>query len=248
MGRRIYVETVIDAPMDALWEHTQDPATHARWDLRFGSITALQNKDAQNDDAGSTETAQHFSYATTILPGLTVAGTGTHAGQQRRQDGSATSALRFGSEQRLSIIEAGSGYWRYLPQEGGTVTFLTGYDYFPRWGRLGRLIDSVLFRPAIGWATAFSFDRLRLWLERDITPERSRHQALAEVVVRLLTTGVVVALDWRWGLGVAALAILLPPLSSTPAARRCRRRPAGREQRLDVSAALDGNNHQRGDR
>jgi hypothetical protein len=30
-----------------------------------------------------------------------------------------------------------------------------------------------------GWATAWSFDRLRLWLEKGIAPERSRNQAIA---------------------------------------------------------------------
>lgn len=31
----IYVEILVRAPMDALWSHTQTPALHERWDLRF---------------------------------------------------------------------------------------------------------------------------------------------------------------------------------------------------------------------
>ena len=31
----IYVEILVRAPMDALWAHTQTPALHERWDLRF---------------------------------------------------------------------------------------------------------------------------------------------------------------------------------------------------------------------
>src|SRR5690606_29325359 len=33
--------------------------------------------------------------------------------------------------------------------------------------------------PGFGWATAWSFDRLRLWLKEGIPPERSRDQAIA---------------------------------------------------------------------
>lgn len=36
-----------------------------------------------------------------------------------------------------------------------------------------------MFHPLIGWATAWSFDRLRLWIERGIPPEVSRDRALS---------------------------------------------------------------------
>jgi hypothetical protein len=61
---------------------------------------------------------------------------------------------------------------------------LTRYDYTPRWGALGEVIDRWAFRPAFGWATAWSFDRLRLWLEEGIPPERSRDLALANTIAR----------------------------------------------------------------
>ncbi|MCI2266167.1 hypothetical protein [Sediminivirga luteola] len=38
MAAGVYVETVIDAGMGLLWQRTQDPHEHARWDLRFGQI------------------------------------------------------------------------------------------------------------------------------------------------------------------------------------------------------------------
>jgi hypothetical protein len=41
-----------------------------------------------------------------------------------------------------------------------------------------------VFRPLIGWATAWSFDRLRLWLERGVDPERSTRQALIHSIAR----------------------------------------------------------------
>jgi hypothetical protein len=63
------------------------------------------------------------------------------------------------------------------------VRFLTGYDYTPGWGRLGPLAD-LAFRPLFGWLTAWSFDRLRLWLERGVTPRRALWQAFGEVAAR----------------------------------------------------------------
>jgi hypothetical protein len=50
--------------------------------------------------------------------------------------------------------------------------FRTRYDYHTRYGILGKAAD-YLFRPLIGWATAWSFDALRLWAERQVTPESS---------------------------------------------------------------------------
>ncbi len=203
--RPIYVETVIDSSLDAVWAATVDPVMHQRWDARFSRIEPA-------DAAG------RFRYSTRLLPGLTIEGAGVCLGERRRPDGSAVSVLRFACAHPLSLIRRGQGYWRYLPTPQG-VRFLTGYDYTPGWGVLGRGVDTA-FRPLFGWATAWSFDRLRLWLERGVTPARSRNWALVEVSARL----VVALLDWRLGL----LALLVPPMPSTPAARRCRRRPPDR--------------------
>lgn len=167
--RPIYVESRIDATIDALWDATQLPGSHQRWDLRFGRITYLPRADDE---------PQRFTYATTVAPGVTVAGTGESLGDRDRPDGTRWSGLRFWAADRRSIIEAGAGYWRYVPTDDG-VRFLTRYDYRPRWGRLGELVDRVIFRPLFGWATAWSFDRLRLWLEDGTPPERSRDLAVA---------------------------------------------------------------------
>lgn len=165
----IYVESRIHAPMDELWHATQDPDAHQRWDLRFGQITYVPRLDGE---------PQRFTYATTVAPGVTVAGTGESLGERDRPDGTRWSGLTFWSADHRSIIDAGAGYWRYVPTDDG-LRFLTRYDYRPRWGRLGRLIDRRCFRPLFGWATAWSFDRLRLWLEDGTPPERSRDQAIA---------------------------------------------------------------------
>ena len=212
----LYVETEIHAPIDRLWLLTQDPARHRRWDLRFTEIEPTPS------EVGGPE---RFRYATRVLPFLTVAGTGVHAGQRHRPDGGCTSALRFASDHPLSLIREGSGYWRYLPGTDA-IGFVTGYDYRPRWGWAGRLVDAVLFRPLMGWATAWSFDRLRIWLESGVPPEAARNHAMIEFGIRLLAALAATALHPLLGLAVAVPAVLAPPLPRTPAARRCRRTPS----------------------
>ncbi|GGP62428.1 MULTISPECIES: hypothetical protein [Streptomyces] len=214
----LYIEALIRTDAERLWARTQDPAQHQRWDLRFTEISPLP---------GPADSAQRFRYATRVLPFLTVAGTGTSAGERERADGERVSALRFASSERLSLLAEGSGYWRYVPTADG-IRFLTGYDYRTRWGRFGTVADRLVFRPLMGWATAWSFDRLRLWCERDIGPARSLAHALAEVLVRLLLVAAALPLGPAAVLPAALAALLVPPSPLTPAARRCLRRPPGR--------------------
>jgi hypothetical protein len=177
----IYVEILIRAPMDALWAHTQTPALHERWDLRFSRIDYLPK---------SIETApQRFRYTTRIAFGLEVSGEGETAGQRDLADGSCSSALRFGSAEPFSIIREGGGYWKYIPTPEG-VRFLTRYDYGTRFGAFGKLFDRLIFRPLLGWATAWSFDRLRLWLERHVDPADALRQTLVHVTARLALAAV----------------------------------------------------------
>lgn len=215
MPGRIYVETLVQADLAELWDLTQRPAAHQRWDLRFHKITYA---------ALGTDGAQRFRYAIRPFPGLVISGDGITIGLRRRPDGTCTSVLRFASANPLSVIRSGAGYWRYIPSGRG-VRFVTGYDYEPG---LGRVTDLVV-RPLMGWATAWSFDRLRLWLETGRTPEQSLMQALLEVLVRVAVvlacfgSGVPLSITALAG----AAALLMPPLPGTPAARRCLRRPPG---------------------
>ncbi|MFJ6575906.1 hypothetical protein ACIQMY_08060 [Streptomyces sp. NPDC091368] len=236
----LYIETRIRADLETLWERTQEPDRHQRWDLRFTEISPLPHTEGE---------PRHFRYAIRVLPFLTVAGTGVSAGERHRAGGDRVSALRFASPHPLSLLAEGSGYWRYLPTPDG-VRFLTGYDYRPRWGRAGRTADRLLLRPLMGWATAWSFDRLRLWCERDITPERSRDRWLLEAAARIL----LVAVPWLATLlplglvsllalpltvlGLAA-AVLVPPSSRAPAARRCLRTPPARHREPRLLATLE---------
>jgi hypothetical protein len=167
MGRPIYVEILIRAPIGEVWAKTQEPGQHERWDLRFSRITYLPRQ--------SEHEPQRFLYSTRIGFGLVISGEGETVGETATSDGSRTSALRFWSADSRSLILAGSGYWKYIEVPGG-VRFITGYDYRTRFGLPGRAFDRVVFRPLLGWATAWSFDRLRLWLERGVEPEVSRRR------------------------------------------------------------------------
>lgn len=180
----IYVEILIRGSVDRIWQLTQEPALHQRWDLRFHEITYLPREDAEGP--------QKFLYETRIGFGLSVKGTGETRGQKSPGLGDTTSALKFSSEDKKSLIREGSGYWRYIPTEGG-VRFLTWYDYEVRFGQLGRLIDRTAFRPLMGWATAWSFDRLRLWIEEDQSPQSSMRLSIIHGLARIS-----VALVWIW--------------------------------------------------
>lgn len=178
--RPIYVESLIRAPIDRVWDATQRPEQHQRWDARFGSITYLPLVEGE---------PQKFTYATTVARGLTISGTGESLGDRDRPDGSRLSGLKFWASDRRSILEAGAGYWRYVPTPDG-VRFLTRYDYRPRWGAFGRVVDRWLFRPIFGWATAWSFERLRIWLEDDVSPEQTRDRSIIHAVAAAALVGV----------------------------------------------------------
>ncbi|MGW6006620.1 SRPBCC family protein [Oerskovia enterophila] len=187
--RGIYVEVRIAAPLDTVWELTQDPDQHTRWDIRFSEIVPTTPTAAG---------AVRFTYSRRV-PGRTVVGDGVSIGDTSGRDGSRTSALRFATADPLSPIRSGHGYWRYVP-DGDGVRFITGYDYAPGWGKV---VDR-LARPVLGWATAWSFDRLRVWAERGEPPER---WPLASVL-------------WFWR-------------PERPRAARCRRAPVHGRRRDD---------------
>ena len=212
--RKLYIETLVRTEVETLWQATQDPVTHASWDLRFTRISP------HGSDGG----LPRFRYATRVLPLVWMTGDGVHAAERHRPDGTRTSVLRFRPDSRLSPLGRGSGYWRYIPTAGG-IRFFTGYDYEPAWGRAADLV----LRPLIGWATAWSFDRLRLWLERGLTPRLTLGVAVTEVFLRLaLVVLAFMSAPPGWA-AVAALAVLVaPPSPLTPAARRCTRRPPER--------------------
>ncbi|TVX97689.1 DoxX-like family protein [Cohnella terricola] len=178
-SKPIYVEIDVDADMETLWKHTQEPELHRQWDLRFSDITYLPKPDD--------EERQAFLYRTRIGFGLDIAGTGETKATIDVGIGSRLSTLSFGSKQRISLIRKGGGYWKYEPGETGKgIVFKTRYDYDTRFGIGGKWLDRLLFRPLFGYATAWSFDRLRLWLEKGIYPAVSAEKAIVHYSSLLL--------------------------------------------------------------
>lgn len=173
----IYVEILIRGTMEDLWEKTQNPKLHKQWDLRFNRIEYLPKADAS--------APKQFLYATRIGFGLEIQGGGESVGDVSLPNGQRTSALKFWSNDWKSLIREGSGYWKYTPTANG-IRFETGYDYQVRFGRAGELIDRFLFRPLIGWATAWSFDRLRLWVEQEISPADTMRSSVKYAAARIL--------------------------------------------------------------
>lgn len=176
-SKPLYIETFIECPLEVIWDHTQKPEIHEQWDLRFTEIKYLP-KASESDP-------QQFLYTTQIGFGLKVAGNGESVGTKSKSNGESTSVLKFWSAMPVSIISEGSGYWKYIPVNGG-IKFLTGYDYKVRWGFTGKLIDKFIFRPLIGWATAWSFDALKLWIEKNIHPKNSI-QKLKTILIANIT-------------------------------------------------------------
>lgn len=173
----LFVEIEIRAPVDQVWERTQTPDLHQRWDLRFSEINYLPRPDPQ--------LPQRFLYSTRIGFGARVSGEGESVGTRGAPGEQRVSALRFWSEDPKSLIREGSGYWKYISCDAGATRFLTRYDYEVRFGAIGRLVDRWGFRPLLGWATAWSFDRLRLWIEKGIDPAISMRRWLIYLAARL---------------------------------------------------------------
>ncbi|RWS42910.1 hypothetical protein EKA14_11840 [Bacillus mycoides] len=156
----IYVATEMKTTMEKLWEYTQEPDIHTEWDARFTEISYLEKKEGE---------PQQFLYKTKIGFGLEIAGEGESIGEIRKETGERISSLKFWTDNTLSLIQIGRGYWKYTPNKE-YIHFETQYDYDTRFGRIGNVIDSYIFRPLLGWATAWSFDALKLWLEKGLHP------------------------------------------------------------------------------
>jgi len=152
----IYVEIPICASMDELWEKTQNPQLHQRWDLRFKPNRVSSPGKLTNPE---------IPVRTRIGFGFTIDGNGESTGNRDGDGGARTSSLKFWSADPKSLIKVGSGYWKYVPTET-TIRFFTWYDYETRFSVLGKVIEYVHLSPTAGMGHAWSFDRLRLWIEK----------------------------------------------------------------------------------
>lgn len=159
-GRKIVVEAWIPAPVEMVWERSQDAELHTSWDLRFTTIGYLPEKDARGYHL--------MDYRTRIALGVEIAGVGRYLHSTPLRH----STFEFDSDDWKSIIKNGRGVWKYEPRAGGTH-FKTVYDYEHRYGALGRILDGLLFRHLLRLATEWSFETLRRWCSGD---ERAREE------------------------------------------------------------------------
>ena len=171
----LYIEILIQGDLEELWSKTQDPALHQRWDLRFTTIEYLAKANPADP--------QRFRYATRIGFGMEIVGEGESVVNLGDAGGPRTSSLRFSSEDWRSLIVEGSGYWKYHKTPEG-LRFWTWYDYRTRFGTIGRVFDRLVFRPLMGWATAWSFDNLRLWIETGQDPMLTLRRAAGHWIAR----------------------------------------------------------------
>ncbi len=133
--KSIYVRAEMETSMEELWKYTQDPMLHTEWDVRFTEISYLERKEGE---------PQRFLYKTKIGFGLEIAGEGESVGELQKETGERISSLKFWTDSKLSLIKIGRGYWKYTPNEE-KICFETQYDYETRFGRIGRMIDSLYF-------------------------------------------------------------------------------------------------------
>jgi uncharacterized protein YndB with AHSA1/START domain len=159
--RKIVVEAIIPAPVELVWDRTQNPEQHLRWDIRFTDIRYLN----KTDKAGFSL----MEYRTRVGFGVGVQGTGRYLQNTPPHH----STFEFESGDWKSLISFGRGIWQYEPSQGGTY-FKTVYDYKVRYGQAGRVID-VVFRRVMQLATEWGFETLRLWCSGDQSaPQRRR--------------------------------------------------------------------------
>lgn len=174
--RRVVVEALIPAPVERVWERSQEPEQHVGWDLRFSSIRYLPECDARGYHL--------MEYMTRLGFGLQVAGWGRYL----RNDPLVRSTFEFGSEDPKSLITHGRGVWLYERRPEGTF-FKTVFDYQTRHGVVGELLDFYLFRPMMQLATEWSFETLRQWCAGDesaVARRRSRWRFVLFFLARSL--------------------------------------------------------------
>lgn len=176
-SRPLYIETKIKCDIEDIWKRTQNPELHEKWDLRFSQIKYLP-KESQGSP-------QQFLYETRIGFGLRVNGLGESVISIEKENGIRISSLKFWSEKTVSIIKEGGGFWKYVPEQDG-IRFFTKYDYQTRWGIVGAIVDKFFFRPLLVWATAWSFDCLKNWLEKEISPAAAFSSLRICLVVNLV--------------------------------------------------------------
>jgi hypothetical protein len=160
----LHVAVRLRAPLQAVWDVTQDHRLHPDWDHRFSRIDMLDNAirstlggsaRASRAAPPNPRTGTEMRYERAVL-GMTLRGFGRYKLLRRLRQ----STFEFWSDDPRSLIRRGVGLWLYRRLEGGLVEFRTSYTYDVRWGLIGRLIDRLAFRRFFQRETERSFRRL----------------------------------------------------------------------------------------
>jgi len=164
--RKIVVEALIAAPVETVWQRTQDPEEHVAWDIRFDRIAYTGRRDERGYEL--------LDYRTSVGLGIAVQGYGhyLHTTPLRH------SSFEFDSLDWKSLIRNGRGIWLYEPRQGATY-FKTVYDYEVRHGLAGRMLDRLVFRRLLQLATEWGFETLRLWCAGDADVLLARRSRIA---------------------------------------------------------------------
>jgi hypothetical protein len=142
----VHVSVRLRAPLQAVWDLTQDHRLHPVWDHRFSRIEML---------SAQIRTGTRMLYEKRMF-GLTIRGWGRYKLHRPVKQ----STFEFGSDDRRSLIRRGVGLWLYRDVAPGVVELSTSYTYDVRWGAFGRVLDRLVFRPLFQRETERSFRRL----------------------------------------------------------------------------------------
>lgn len=155
----IHVRVRLRAPLERVWNVTQDHRLHPSWDHRFDRIVMGHASDDDALPVGSPDprigTGTTMRYEKRVL-GVTIGGWGRYDLHKPMRQ----STFAFGSDDPRSLIARGAGLWLYSDVGDGRVEMSTSYTYEVRWGVFGRRFDRLVFRPLFQLYTEASFRRL----------------------------------------------------------------------------------------
>ena len=205
----ITTKQLFDVSVDDLLDATRQPYIRNKWDLRIGELGYTEGDGAFDSD---------HSFIFWLPFHLQQAADG--AGVTRTEyDGlkkTTVSTTSFKAHRPNALIRSGSGQQKLKSTPDGTL-LTTSFDYAVGWGAFGRMLDHIIIRRIIQWATAYSTDALRIWLHHGVSPITLRLRTCLQAAL-YLTLGIITILTaltvWR-PLHFNELVAFAPRLPST---------------------------------
>ncbi|MCB1159092.1 MAG: hypothetical protein H7A25_13585 [Leptospiraceae bacterium] len=175
----IFLEIRIRAPIEKVREAIH-PTHQSNWDLRFSRIFIREQTEEQREKGIFT-----FSFVRSIFGRFFQLSGYGEIEEKEGENGEIYSTLNFGSEDSHCPIRRGKGYHLLIPETENSTLFRTEFQYRPRYGKLGFLFDILLFRHILKFVTAYSLDRLKIYLEKEIPPSLSLKRSMNLYLIRL---------------------------------------------------------------